>query len=61
MPPVPRGNQSTHLSNAGEFVLATADGGYAAFVDSKGWGDPGLGGSFALLRLGPDAFGEVIV
>jgi len=49
------GNRSTHLSNAGEYIIATRDGGYAVYVDSKEWGNPQLGGSFALLRLMPDA------
>ena len=48
------GNRSTHLSNAGEYVIATRDGGYAVYVDSKEWGNPALGGSFGLLRLMPD-------
>ena len=43
------------LSNAGEYIIATRDGGYAVYVDSKEWGNPALGGSFALLRLTPDA------
>jgi len=48
------GNRSTHLSNAGEYIISTRDGGYAVYIDSKEWGNPGLGGSFALLRLMPD-------
>jgi hypothetical protein len=48
------GNRSTHLSNAGEYIIATRDGGYAVYVDSKEWGNPALGGSFGLLRLMPD-------
>lgn len=49
------GNRSTFLSNAGEYIIATRDGGYAVYVDSKGWGNPALGGSFGFLRLMPDA------
>ena len=49
------GNRSTHLSNAGEYIIATRDGGYAVYIDSKEWGNPALGGSFALLRLMPDS------
>jgi hypothetical protein len=51
------GNRSTHLSNAGEYIIATRDGGYAVYIDSKEWGNPSLGGSFAVLRLMPDTSG----
>jgi hypothetical protein len=32
------GNRSSHLSNAGEYIIATRDGGYAVYIDSKEWG-----------------------
>lgn len=42
-------------SNAGEYIIATRDGGYALYIDSKGTYGPGsTGGNFALMRLGPD-------
>jgi hypothetical protein len=55
------GNRSTHLSNAGEYIISTSDGGYAVYVDSKEWGNPGLGGSFSILRLEPDSDAHMIV
>merc|ERR1712091_750317 len=42
------------VNDAGEFVLAARDGGYAVFVDSGTLGAPGTGGNFGLVRLGPD-------
>jgi hypothetical protein len=54
------GNRTKGLSNAGEYIIATRDGGYAVYVDSKEWGNPALGGSFAVVRLQPES-SEVIV
>jgi len=43
-------------SNAGEYIVARRDGGYAVYVDSKGTYGPGqTGGNFALMALAPDA------
>lgn len=42
-------------SNAGEYIVATKDGGYAIYIDSKGEYGPGAtGGNFAVMRLAKD-------
>ena len=42
-------------SNAGEYIVATRDGGYAIYIDSKGEFGPGeTGGNFAVMRLAKD-------
>ena len=40
-------------NNAGEYVVGTADGGAAVYVDAQSWGSPSTGGNFALMKLAP--------
>ena len=42
-------------NNAGEYIVATRDGGYAVYVDSQSWGPGSTGGNFAIMMLGEDA------
>ena len=42
-------------NNAGEYIVATRDGGYAVYVDSQSWGPGSTGGNFAIMMLGKDA------
>lgn len=39
-------------NNAGEYIVATRDGGLAVYVDSQTYGSGATGGNFAILRLG---------
>ena len=41
-------------NNAGEYIIATKDGGYAVYVDSQTYGPQGNGGNFAVMKLAPD-------
>ena len=47
-------NQTQNLNNAGEYVVTTQDGGYAMYIDSNTWGNPGTGGNFGLMTLYSD-------
>ena len=44
----------TYRNNAGEYIVATREGGYAVYVDSQSCGNQVTGGNFALMLLGPD-------
>ena len=43
-----------YRNNAGEYIVAAADGGYALYVDSQSYGSAATGGNFALVRLASD-------
>lgn len=47
-------NSSSLQNNAGEYIVATHDGGYAVYVDSQSFGSPSTGGNFAIMMLGAD-------
>ena len=47
-------NSSSLQNNAGEYIVATRDGGYAVYVDSQSLGSHTTGGNFAIMMLGPD-------
>lgn len=40
--------------NAGEYIVATKDGGFAIYIDSQTWGSPATGGNFAIMKLASD-------
>ena len=42
-------------NNAGEYVLATPDGGAIVVIDSQSFGPPHTGGNFALMKIKPEA------
>ncbi len=43
-------------NNAGEYILALRDGGYAVYVDSQTWGSSSTGGNFAIMKLAGDVW-----
>ena len=45
-------------NNAGEFVVATQDGGMAVYVDAQSWGSQVTGGNFGLMKLAAQPEGE---
>ena len=49
------GGGEVTANNAGEFVLATPDGGAIVAIDSQTFGPEGTGGNFALMKILPES------